>query len=105
LHTGLKKNGVDSKMLCVAGSDPENDMFPIRPPRLENRIAPIKKRLMTNLGLSGNFGFRAETIMAQQAFKNCDVININRYFEVFSYLALPALTRFKPTVLNGLNHS
>jgi len=99
LHFGLRNVGVDSKMLCAAGSDPDQEMHAIKTSRMEKKIISLQKRLMINLGLSGNYGFKAETIMANEAFKNCDVVNIHRYFEVFSYLSMPVLSDAKTIVM------
>jgi glycosyltransferase involved in cell wall biosynthesis len=99
LHFGLRHAGVDSKMLCVVGADPDQEIYAIRASWMEKKRISVQKRLMVNLGLSGNFGFKHQTITAQEAFKCCDVVHINRYFEVFSYLSMPALSQAKPTVL------
>lgn len=99
LHFGLRNVGVDSKILCAVGGDLQHAMYAIKSSRMEKKIISLKKRLTTNLGLSGNYGFKAEKIMAHEAFKSCDVINIHRYFEVFSYLSMPALSQAKPVVL------
>jgi glycosyltransferase involved in cell wall biosynthesis len=99
LHSGLRKIGFDSKILCVDGSDAEQEMHAIKASRMERKIISLRKRLMTHLGISGNHGFKAETIMANEVFKNCDVVNIHRYFEVFSYLSIPTLSNAKPIVL------
>jgi glycosyltransferase involved in cell wall biosynthesis len=99
LHFGLRNVGVDSKILCAVGGDLQQEMYTIPSSRMEKRIISLKKRLTNHLGLSGNYGFKPEKIMSHESFRSCDVVNIHRYFEMFSYLSMPAISQAKPVIL------
>jgi glycosyltransferase involved in cell wall biosynthesis len=100
LQIGLRKAGVDSRMLCkVKNADlPEIVQLPQR--RLYRKFQPKLDKLGMWVGLRGLMipGTLAELLRSDE-YKAADLIHIHRIYDYISYLSLPRITRDKPTVL------
>ncbi|HEY7650560.1 MAG TPA: glycosyltransferase [Methylomirabilota bacterium] len=94
LHHGLRKAGVDSRILCNLPTQPTSVAIP-RAWRVENMISGVTMRL----GLNDVHCVGAFRIKRLPAFQEADVVNFQViHGQFFSYLALPALTAEKPAV-------
>lgn len=94
LRTGLKKCGVDARVLCRHRTHEDSVLIPENP-LLERGIGRFTKRL----GLNDIHLVGSHSVQNLQEFKDADVLDIHcLHSETLSYLALPALTAQKPTV-------
>jgi len=94
LHTGLRKAGIDSRILCSRPTQPTSVAIP-RAPRAERMLSRVTQRL----GLNDVHCVGAFRIKHLPAFQEADVVNFHGiHGQFFSYLALPALTAEKPAV-------
>ncbi|MCL6640235.1 MAG: glycosyltransferase [Candidatus Rokubacteria bacterium] len=95
LHQGLRRHGIDSRILCAVKSVPTPDTVAIPRWRIERGLRPIGRRL----GLNDLHGLSALAIPRLPAFRQADVVHIHSlHGGYFTYFALPAITRAKPTV-------
>ncbi len=99
LHTGLRKSGLDSKVLCVTGREPDPDYLSINDAEYNGKAVRYRKALAKRLGLTGFDGVRPAAITKHKAFIDADVVQIHRLLGVTPYVALPSLTEKKPTIL------
>jgi glycosyltransferase involved in cell wall biosynthesis len=95
LHLGLKKAGFDSKILCAIKTLESSDSVAI--PRL-SRLERLLRKFTSRLGLNDIHCISSFKIPKHRAYLEADVINFHGFRRVFSYLALPALTKNKPGV-------
>lgn len=95
LHLGLKKAGVDSKILCAIKTLESSDSVAI--PRL-SRSERYLGKVTSRLGLSSIHRTSSFKITKNQAYLDADILNFHGFRGRFSYLALPALTKDKPGV-------
>ena len=94
LYAGLRKAGIDAKVLVGEKTGEESIAIP-GSPRLESLIARVTQRI----GLNDVHGVSSFNIKGMEAFKETDVIDIHAInHNFFSYLALPSLTKHKPAV-------
>lgn len=96
LHESLLAAGVRSRILCQldAPASPEIDVVP-RWSRLDMTV----RRLTMRLGLNDIHRVSSPLIAQHPFFRDADVVHFHGLHSGFlSYLALPALTRHKPTV-------
>jgi glycosyltransferase involved in cell wall biosynthesis len=96
LHESLLAAGVRSRILCQldAPDTPEIDVVP-RWSRLDMQI----RRLTMRLGLNDIHRVSSRLIERHPFYHDADVVHFHGIHSGFlSYLALPALTRHKPTV-------
>ncbi len=96
LHRGLKDAGVESRILCGRKTTQSPDVGQIpRSNRLEKNIRKVTSRL----GLNDIHAVSAFGVFRQEEFASSDILHIHGiHSNYFSYLALPWLTRRKPTV-------
>ncbi len=96
LHLGLKKAGVDSKILCGNKSLDSDDSVQIkRNYRLESTLKSITSRL----GLNDIHCHSSFKIKEEQIYQEADVLNFHLiHSNFFNYLAIPSLTKEKPAV-------
>jgi glycosyltransferase involved in cell wall biosynthesis len=95
LHLGLKKAGVQSKILSAFKTTDSPDT--VRLPNitwLERHIGKVTR----NLGLNDIHNVGSFRIPNMPVYEQADIVNIQGFRRRFSYLALPALTRDKPGV-------
>jgi len=95
LHRGLRKAGIDSKILCRLKTLKTDDSEQIRKRVLEYLIRPVAERL----GLNELEGVASFSVHRNRLFKEADLVNVHCIHSgYFNYLALPKITRLKPTV-------
>ena len=96
LHSGLRKTGVDSRILCEKKSTASPYVEVIRPlPFVDKQI----RRVTSRLGLNDVHRISSFGIKRHEAFAEADIIHIHGTHGGFiNYLALPSLTRNKPAV-------
>ena len=96
LHTGLRKAGVDCKILSgVKTLDSSYSTAITRSPRLESQI----RKITSKLGLNDIHSLSSFKIKKQQVYLDADIINFHIIHSgFFSYLAIPSLTEKKPGV-------
>jgi glycosyltransferase involved in cell wall biosynthesis len=95
LHLGIRDAGFDSKILCANKTLQSFDSTAIlRSKRLESLLRKVTSRLGLN-HIHATSSFR---IKENKAYLDADVLNLHSFRSHFSYLALPSLTKNKPTV-------
>ncbi len=94
LHWGLQKSGHESKILCRVKNLEDSIEIP------RSRIAERAIREFTSrLGLNDLHAISSFGIKNHPAYKEADILHLQSLHSgYFNYLALPALTRNKPTV-------
>jgi glycosyltransferase involved in cell wall biosynthesis len=95
LHLGLKRAGFDSKILCATKTLETSDSIAI--PRL-SKLESLLGKVTSRLGLSDIHCIGSFKIKDNKAYSDADVLNLHSFRARFSYLALPSLTKNKPTV-------
>lgn len=94
LHNGLRRAGIDSRILCNRPTQPTSVAIP-RAPWAER----ILGRVTLRLGLNDVHCVGAFRIKRLPAFQEADVVNFHGiHGQFFSYLALPALTADKAAI-------
>jgi glycosyltransferase involved in cell wall biosynthesis len=96
LQQGLQRIGIESKILCPWKNTPSADSvrYSLRP-KLERQIGRITLRL----GLNDIHRVSAFQLAEHPELRAADVLHIQGiHGNFFSYLALPKITRAKPTV-------
>lgn len=96
LYLGLKRAGVDSKILCGLKTIQSPDISQIpRKPKLERLI----KLVTANLGLNDIHLVGSYKIKQLEVYKQADILDFHgTHSNTLSYLALPRLTEDKPAV-------
>lgn len=99
LHLGLRKAGVDSKILSrETGVDsPYVIKFP-RPPKIQQQAEHLLKKVTSRIGLNDIHLISTFGLKQHEAYLNSDIINFHGTHGAFSYLAIPALTEKKPGI-------
>lgn len=94
LHNGLRKAGIDSRILCKSPTQPTSVAIP-RTPRTEGMLSRVTGRLgLNDVHYVGTF-----RIKHMPAFQEADVVHFHGiHGQFFSYLALPVLTADKAAV-------
>ena len=95
LHLGLKRAGFDSKILCATKTLETSDSIAI--PRL-SKLESLLGKVTSRLGLGDIHCIGSFKIKDNKAYSDADVLNLHSFRTCFSYLALPSLTKNKPTV-------
>lgn len=95
LHLGLKRAGFDSKILCANKTLESSDSVVV--PR-SWRTEHLLGRVTSRLGLNSINCISSFRIKENRAYVDADVVNLHSFRTRFNYLALPLLTRDKPTV-------
>lgn len=94
LHNGLRKAGIDSRILCARPTQATSVAIP-RAPRAERVLGHVTLRL----GLNDVHCVGAFRIKHLPIFQETDVVNFHGiHGQFFSYLALPTLTADKAAV-------
>lgn len=101
LHCGLKEAGVHSKILCTTKwpSGASDDIIKVQSSRMLARAAAHLKNISGKIGLSGMLDPTHFEVVRDKAFADADLLTIHSIRGVCSPLAVPVLTRGKPTVL------
>jgi len=94
LQGGLRKMGVESRILCQTPTRPDSVAMP-PVPKWERLLGKVTRRLgLNDVSCLGSFRLKHE-----RAFGDTDVLDLHCiHSNFFSYLALPTLTQSKPTV-------
>ncbi|MDP2470585.1 MAG: glycosyltransferase [Candidatus Palauibacterales bacterium] len=100
LHQRLLRLGIDSKMLVLddAGTGPDVSRLPrVETLSLERRIRAVTRRLgLNDIHRLGSFRLDRHTF-----FQNADLVHFHgMHSGTFSYLALPRVATFRPTLLS-----
>ncbi|NGZ10722.1 MAG: glycosyltransferase [Nitrospira sp. LK70] len=101
LHCGLREAGIASKLLCTIKmpKGAPDDIIRVGSSKIEARVGYGLNQLSRKLGLNGLLDPTHFQIIQNQAFLESDVLTIHSISGSCSYLAIPALTQRKPTVL------
>ena len=101
LHCGLKEAGIHSRILCTSKwpAGAQDDIIKVEPSKIETRVGYFLKQTSRKLGLNGLLDPTHFQIVRNRAFLEADILTIHSISGSCSYLAIPALTRSKPTVL------
>jgi len=96
LHHGLRKIGIDSRILCANKKRESGDSIAI--PRLP-RLGSLLGKVTSRFGLNDVHCISSFKIRKNEAYSDADLLHIHSlHGGFFSYLALPTLTRNKPVV-------
>ncbi|NTU78059.1 MAG: glycosyltransferase [Chloroflexales bacterium] len=96
LHDELKRHGLESRILCGVKTTSADDVRQIgRPARLES----VLRQATSRMGLNDIHAISAFSVLNDTEYLAADVLHIHGpHPNFFSYLALPTLTRRKPTI-------
>ena len=101
LHCGLKKAGIHSRILCTSKwpVGAPDDIIKVQSSRIETRAADLLKNISRKIGLNGMLDPTHFEVVRDKAFLDADLLTIHSISGCCSSLAIPVLTRSKPTVL------
>lgn len=100
LHNGLRKAGIDSRVLCKVKNDDAPEVVQLPRGRLYRRLQPRLDELAIWMGLRGLMVLGGESrLLHSDEYRRAELVHIHRMFDYISYLSLPRLTSEKPTVL------
>ena len=100
LHLGLKKAGIDSKILCKNKKLESADSIPFPQSKILSKIEPRLQKVTSKLGLNEIHCLNTFRIKREKAYLDADILHIQGiHTGFFNYLALPWLSAEKPTVL------
>lgn len=100
LHCGLKEAGIGSEVLCTTKWQigAPDDIIKLESSRVGVRATYFLKKISRKIGLEGLLDPTHYEIVRNKAFLDADVLTMHSISGSCSYLAIPALTRRKPTV-------
>ncbi len=100
LHSGLKEAGIHSKVLCSVKMPigAPDDIIKLESSKIEARTAYFLKKISRKIGLDRLLDPTHFRVVRNKAFLDADILTIHDVYS-YSYLAIPALTKSKPTVL------
>lgn len=98
LHFGLRKAGIDSKILCVRQTTESSHIIVTIPSNIEEKWNFQTGKVTSSLGLEDVLNVNSHRIKKSKAYLDADIINFHRIPNVLSYLAFPSLTKNKPGV-------
>lgn len=99
LHLGLRKAGVDSKILCRAKGAESSDIIKLHPPsKIQRQTEKFLEKITSELGLNDIHLISTFGIKQHEAYLEANVINFHGTHGAFSYLAIPTLTKDKPGI-------
>ena len=102
LHRDLQEAGIHSKILCTSNKWPSgdaDDIIRVQSSGIEKRVASLLKNISQTIGLQGMLDPTHFRVVRDKAFLDADLLTIHRIRGLCSPLAIPVLTRSKPTVL------
>jgi glycosyltransferase involved in cell wall biosynthesis len=101
LHSGLRKAGIDSKILCERKTTDSPHVRVLQhKPRLEI-VEKIIKQGTSRLGLNDIHRLSSFDIKQHEVYVDADILHFHGLHGGFiNYLALPSLTESKPTVFS-----
>ncbi len=100
LHSGLRKAGIDSEILCLLRSTNSDHVYKFNPKnsRIENRLDSVFKRFSRTVGLNEFFNVSSFKIKETPVYLDSDVLVVHGYYS-FSPLAIPKLSQSKTALL------
>lgn len=101
LHRGLREAGIHSKILCASKwpSGAPSDIIRMQSSHVEAKAASFLKNISQKIGLNGMLDPTHFAVVRDTAFADADLLTIHSVRGLCSPLAVPVLTRSKPTVL------
>jgi glycosyltransferase involved in cell wall biosynthesis len=100
LHLGLRKAGVDSKLLCKYKKLETSESVAIPQSFLSSRLEPRLGQLTSRFGLNDMHCLSTFKIKGLRAYLEADLLDFHCiHGGYFNYLALPSLTAYKPAVV------
>lgn len=100
LHFGLKRAGVDSKILCKNKTPEFSDSIEIKRTESVKILESLLGRVTGRLGLNDIHCISSFGIRRDKAYRDADLVHFHgNHGGFFSYFALPSLTAAKPTVM------
>ena len=100
LHCGLKEAGIGSQVLCTTKwpfGAPDN-IIKVDSSKIERKAGHYLNLVSRKIGLNGMLDPTHFTVLRNKAFQDADILTIHDS-SCYSSLAIPALTKSKPTVL------
>jgi glycosyltransferase involved in cell wall biosynthesis len=99
IHGGLKKRGVDSKILNRSNRFGDPDTFLIPQHRTIGRVEGLLRRVTSRLGLNDIHCLSTFAVSKLAVYQEADILDFHTiHGGFFNYLALPHLTAGKPGV-------
>jgi glycosyltransferase involved in cell wall biosynthesis len=100
LHLGLRKAGIESKILCKHKRLDSLDTIAFPQSNLLSKIEPQLKKITVKLGLNDIHCLSTFQLRRELAYLAPDILHIHGIHSgFFNYLALPSLAAGRPTVL------
>ncbi len=100
LHRGLRKAGVDSKLLCKYKKLESPESVAIPHSFVSARLEPRLGQLLSRFGLNDIHCLSTFKIQGLRAYQEADLLDFHGIHSgYFNYLALPSLTAHKPAIL------
>jgi len=100
LHCGLRKAGVDSKILCKYKKLESAESVAIPHGFVSSRLEPRLGQLTSRFGLNDIHCLSPFKIKGLRAYREADLLDFHGiHGGFFNYLALPSLTAHKPAVV------
>jgi len=101
LHCGLKEAGIGSKILCTTKmpKGAPDDVVKVDSSKIEAKAGQYLQHISRTMGLNGLLDPKHFQVVRNTAFSDADVLTIHSIYGSCSYLAIPALSSYKPTVL------
>jgi glycosyltransferase involved in cell wall biosynthesis len=99
LHFGLRRAGVDSRVLCVIKNIESPDIRELRSSRIQKRMDYMLRQLSAAAGLNRLLDVTSFTIAKHKDVLDTDILILNAPSYAFcSFLGYPLLTRGRPTI-------
>lgn len=99
LHNGLKKRGIDSRVICASGIGEPSEFIQVKNWRLERKLYSLLGKISYPAGLNKFIDPTTLRILNNKACREADVLTIHGpTYNFLSYLAMPLLTRDKPAL-------
>lgn len=99
LHVGLRKAGVDSKIMCQTKTLESPHIIQIPKSRRVRKLETWLKKFTSNLGLNDIHIVSSFKLREHKAYQEADIFHLQGIHSgCLNYLALPSLTKDKPTI-------
>lgn len=99
LYYGLKRAGIDSRVLCVIKNIESPDIMKLKPSKIQKRLDILLHRASSRMGLNRLLDITSFKIAKLEAYLDADILILNAPSYAFcSFLAYPILTKSKPTL-------
>lgn len=99
LHLALKEAGIDSKILCEKKTSDSPNISVIKRSKWEKIADKLLEQMTSRLGLNDIHRVSSFGIKQNKVYQEADILHFHGTHSGFiNYLALPALTRNKPSV-------